>query len=155
MPIQFNTNPRTAIEAVLWILQNGVSDADAVWNALFAAEKYRLNHYGGPITGDNYIAVKGTAVPTWLNIATRLTDCKLGFRRDGDSLIAERAPNMDYLAEADIEALAHGVREYSAGFDGEKTPIPDGDETPILFEDLIEEEWLKEDLMWMSRSMVI
>ncbi|MCQ2562005.1 MAG: SocA family protein [Alphaproteobacteria bacterium] len=140
-----------------------------IWKILFSAEKYHLNKYGRPITGDRYIAMEYGTVPSWLYDASKIKRQGLGFYRDNNSLLAERVPVMDYFSETDLEALQHGVAEY-AGLDfiavrdkNHQEPCwkknyamrGDSDSAPIPFEDIIEEDWLREDLKVLSHSMVL
>ena len=169
MAIKFNMNTQKAIESVLWIIQNGESNMYNIWKVLFAAEKYHLNKYGRPITGDKYIAMEFGTVPSWLYDATKIKRQGIGFYRDNNLLLAERVPVMDYFSETDLEALKHGVAEY-AGLDfkavrnkNHQEPCwiknyanrGDSDSAPIPFEDIIEEDWLREDLKVLSHSMVL
>jgi len=167
MSIQFNMNRQRAIEAVLWVIQNGESDMYRIWKILFSAEKYHLNKYGCPITGDQYLAMKYGTVPRWLYEETKKENRDLSFfLKDGKSLIADRKPMMKYLSQSHIEALKYGFDEY-AGLDFDivmeknhrepswvKNYVCDK-RTPIPFEDIIEEDWLKEDLDLMSNYMVV
>jgi len=53
MAIKFKLNKRKAVEAVLWFIkEKKISNMYAIWKMLFAAEKYHLNTYGRPITGE-------------------------------------------------------------------------------------------------------
>lgn len=169
MPIVFNKNPQKAIEAVIWIIKNGESNMYNIWKILFDAEKYHLNTYGRPITGDKYMAMEFGTVPSWLYDAVKLKKQGLGFYKDGNSLIAERDPVLDYLSASDILALKHGLNEY-AGLSfsevmkknhkepaWEKNYAKRGDNecAPIPFEDMIEEDWLREDLAILAKDMVL
>lgn len=166
MPIQFNMNKQRAIEAVLWVIQNGESDMYRIWKILFSAEKYHLNKYGCPITGDQYLAMEYGTVPRWLYDETKTENRDLSFLKQDNSLIADRKPIMDYLSQSHIEALKHGFDEY-AGLDfnivkekNHREPswiknYVSNKRTPIPFEDIIEEDWLKEDLSIMSSYMVV
>jgi len=166
MPIQFNMNTQKAIESVLWIIQNGESDMYRIWKMLFSAEKYHINHHGCPITGDRYVAMDYGTVPEWLYSATKTEQCGMGFFRQDNSLIAERSPMMDYLSLSDVKALKYGFDEY-VGLDfnlvkeknhkelaWKKNHVSNSSKL-IPFEDIIEEEWLKEDLSFMASSMVL
>jgi hypothetical protein len=166
MPIQFNMNKQKAIESVLWLIQNGESDMYRIWKMLFSAEKYHINHHACPITGDRYLAMDYGTVPEWLYSATKTEQCGMGFFRQGNNLIAERSPMMDYLSISNVNALKHGFDEYvGLGFDtikeiNHKEPswkknYVNKRSTPIPFEDIIDEEWLKEDLSYMASSMVL
>jgi len=166
MPIQFNMNTQKATEAVLWIIQNGEHDMYKIWKILFSAEKYHINHHGCPITGDRYMAMDYGTVPEWLYSATKTEQSGMGFFRQNNSLVAERTPMMDYLSLSDVKALKHGFEEY-AGLDfntvkekNHKEPAwkknyVSNRSVPIPFEDIIEEDWLKEDLSFMASSMVL
>jgi uncharacterized phage-associated protein len=137
---------------------------------LFTAEKHSLNKYGYPITGDTYIAMKYGTVPSWLYKLTNKWHPGIGFIKCGNSFIAERKPIIDLLSEYDEKSLEHGYNEYSGLSFGEvkdknhKEPAwiknwemrEEGRESvPIPFEDLVEEDWLREDLKLTSRTMVI
>jgi len=169
MAIRFNMNTQKAIESVLWIIQNGESNMYNIWKILFAAEKYHINKYGRPITGDSYMALEFGTVPSWLYDATKIKRPGMGFIRNDNSLIAERNPMSDYLSQSDVEALNYGMNEY-AGLDFRSVKYKnheepawkknyalrgDNDSAPIPFEDIIEEDWLKEDLSIVAHSMVL
>jgi hypothetical protein len=166
MPIQFNMNTQTAIEAVLWIIQNGESNMYNVWKILFSAEKYHINNHGRPITGDTYMAMEFGTVPSWLYDATYTVSCGMGFFRQDYSLVAERCPKMDYLSQSDVKALRHGFDKYAGlGFNTVKEKNHEepawrknyvrNNVVPIPFEDIIEEDWLKDDLSVFSNSLVL
>jgi uncharacterized phage-associated protein len=160
-------NKQRAIEAVLWIIQNGESDMYRIWKILFSAEKYHLNKYGCPITGGQYLAMDYGTVPRWLYDETKAGNRDLSFfLKESKSLIADRKPMMDYLSQSHIEALKHGFDEYTGlDFDmikekNHKEPAWEKNyvrnrRTPIPFEDIIDEDWLKEDLAIVSSSMVV
>jgi len=169
MAIRFNMNTQKAVESVLWIIQNGESNMYNIWKILFAAEKYHINKYGRPITGDRYVAMEFGTVPSWLYDATKIKRPGMGFIRNANSLIAERNPMSDYLSQSDVEALNHGMNEY-AGLDFRSVKNKnheeqawkknyalrgDNDGAPIPFEDIIEEDWLKEELDVVAHSMVL
>jgi len=166
MPIRFNMNKQKAIEAVLWIIQNGEADMYRIWKMLFSAEKYHLNNHGRPITGDQYIAMEYGTVPSWLYDAAKTEKCGLGFFRKDNSLIAERGPMMDYLSQSDVKALKRGFDEY-AGLNFSSVMEKNhrepswkknrgiGNGTPIPFEDIIDEDWLKEELSLVAGNMVL
>jgi uncharacterized phage-associated protein len=167
--IRFNMNTQKAIEAVLWIIHKGESNMYNIWKVLFTAEQYHLNKYGRPITGDRYMAMEYGTVPSWLYDASKMKRQGLGFYKDNNSLIAERAPATAYLSKSDCKALEFGLKAYKGlGFKevmkkNHKEPAwiknynsrGDNDSAPIPFEDMIKEEWLKEDLYTLSANMVL
>ena len=169
MCIQFNMNTQKAIESVLWIIQKGESNMYNIWKILFAAEKYHLNRYGRPITGGRYVAMEFGTVPSWLYDASKIKRQGVGFFREDNSLVAERPPMEDYLSQSDVDALIYGLSEY-AGLDfnavkdkNHNEPAwqknydlrGNNDSVPIPFEDMIEEDWLKEELSILAKSMVL
>jgi len=166
MPIQFQINTQKAVEAVLWVIHSGESDMHKIWKVLYFAEKYHINNHGSPITGDIYLAMEHGTVPRWLYQETRTEKRGLGFFRCDNSLVAEREPKMDYLSQSDVNALKKGLEEYK-GLDfravrdkNHKEPAWSknyvyGMNNPIPFEDIIKEEWLREDLSIMASSMVL
>jgi hypothetical protein len=162
-------NTQKAIESVLWIIQNGESNMYNVWKVLFSAEKYHLNKYGCPITGDRYVAMEFGTVPSWLYDAAKIKRQGIGFFKDAHSLVAERVPMVDYLSQSNLEALNYGLSEY-AGLDFKSVKDKNHEElawkknyalrggnesAPIPFEDIIEEDWLKEELALVANAMVL
>jgi len=166
MAIRFNMNTKTAIEALLWVIQRGESNIYNIMKILYASEKYHLNTYGRPIFGDKYIAMKFGTVPSWIYEATKYGDSSLGFIKVDDNILqANRESNLDYLSESDIEALEHGFNEYTGkSFDEvlkknheeiawKRAYISrgNGNSADIMFEDMIDEEWLIDDLTVMGQ----
>ncbi|GBU21174.1 hypothetical protein R80B4_01063 [Fibrobacteres bacterium R8-0-B4] len=166
MPIQFNMNTQKAIESVLWIIRRGESNMYNIWKILFSAEKYHLNTYGRPITGDKYMAMEYGTVPGWLYETAKLERQGMGFFKHGNTLIAEREPMPEYFSISDFEALQHGFDEY-AGLNFGEVLKKNHEEpawkknhamygcTPIPFEDFVDEEWLKEDLASLGYNMCL
>jgi uncharacterized phage-associated protein len=159
MAIKFNMNKQKAIECILWIIQRGESNMYNIWKILFSAEKYHLNNYGRPITGDDYIAMKHGTVPSWLYEEAKNNNLR-GIVKGGNTLYAERLPITKLFSESDEIALEHGYNEY-AGLDFDAVEAKNHKEpaweknwkkrgmlksVPIPFEDLITEGWLLEDL---------
>jgi len=166
MAIRFNMNTQKAIECVLWLIQRGESNMYNIWKMLYVAEKYSLNKYGGPITGDDYFAMDFGTVPRWLYDATKIKQEEISFYRENNLLRAKRPPEEGYLADFNIEALEHGFKEY-AGLDFEavkkknhedsawKKNYTPNTSTFIPFEDIIEEDWVKKDLDGVAYNMVL
>ena len=169
MCIRFNINTQKSIEALIWVVQRGESNLYNVMKILFAADKYHLNTYGRPVTGDRYLAMEYGTVPDWIYNATRVKKPGIGFTRAGNTLGAERGCDLALMSESDVEALEFGYGEY-AGKDfndvkkknhAERSWLkakedPMGGPAPeIRFEDMIDEEWLIKDLRGMASLMVI
>ncbi|MDR2732285.1 MAG: SocA family protein [Fibromonadaceae bacterium] len=165
-------NTQKAIECVLWLIQRGRSDSYNMYNIfkmLYEAEKYHLNTYGRPITGDNYMAMEHGTVPSWIYDQTENRSARIGFLRYEKILVAERKPITKFFSKSDIKALEHGYNEYAGlSFNAvrdknHKEPAwkknyelrGDSKRAPIPFEDLINEDWLKEELETTSSTMVL
>ncbi|MCL2282183.1 MAG: Panacea domain-containing protein [Fibromonadales bacterium] len=171
MAIEFKLNERKAIESVIWLIQRGQNNMYWVWKMLFAAEKYHLNKYGRPITGDTYMAMQRGTVPRWLYKGSGKAKEKYqGFSKNGVLLASERGYIRKFFSKTDIEALEFGYDEYKnlKTFD----EVQDKNhkemawkknwkkrgvrkEVPIPFEDFIDEAWLIEELKWKSHLMAI
>jgi uncharacterized phage-associated protein len=169
MPIKFNINTQKAVESLLWVIKKGESNIYNIMKILFAAEKYHLNTYGRPITGDKYIAMEYGTVPSWIFDATKLERPCLGFIKVENTLTADREPDLNYFSESDIEALEKGFNEY-AGKSFSEVLKKNHDEiawknayekrgsnnsADIDFEDMIEEDWLIKDLTYLAPHMAL
>lgn len=180
MRIQFNINNRKAIEVILWILhKDNTIDLYKLMKVLFHADWVSVNKYGAPITGDNYLAMMYGTVPDviynclikkdplYLEDAL-LDENSLPFDLIGNKLLAKRLPIInEYLSIADIECLELGVIEY-AGLSFEEIKNKNHSvkawqetyqKTPNSFidwYDLIEEQYLKDDLLdgWANHVVI-
>lgn len=141
---------------------------------LFYADCYHLNKYMRPVTGDKYIAMPHGTVPELAyGILGRdeLLMCNLElevfpFRHLGKHFYAgTREYNSRYLSESDIEALQKGYSEYadlSFGVVKKKNhehkaytkAMREGNKY-IMFEDLIYDEEVIEDLRENSQYVVV
>ena len=171
MNIRFNINTQKAVETVLWVIERGESNVYNIMKILFAADKFHLNKHGRPVTGDRYVAMEFGTVPSWIYDATKLKESKIGFIKKDMLLEAEprRKANMELMSESDIEALEHGFNEYAKlSFKRvleknhkerawilarERSPLSEAPD--MLFEDMIDEKWLVDDLSEMSQFVVI
>ncbi|MDR0515948.1 MAG: SocA family protein [Fibromonadaceae bacterium] len=168
MAIEFKLNERKAVEAVLWLIQRGETSMYHIWKMLFEAEKYHLNKYERPITGDTYMAMEHGTVPKWLYMDA-CEQSNMDFVRSGKYLRAKRLPITSMLSESDIEALEIGYKKYT-GFDfngvrdiNHKEPAWKKNEkklrilkyVDIPFEDIVEDALLREDLKKTARITVI
>jgi len=136
----------------------------------FAADKYLLNKYAWPVTGDTYVAMRFGTVPSWTYAATRRKG--LGFARDGNTLRLNpgRVCDLDQLSESDVEALEYGYKQY-AGKNFQTVLLknhreqawlkaierdPEAKATEIMFEDMITNKpWLLDDLREFEINVVV
>jgi uncharacterized phage-associated protein len=166
MPIQFNFNKQKSIESILWLIQKGESNMYNILKMLFEAEKYHLNKYGRPITGDDYYAMDFGIVPTETYRMIRDDLSRGSFCKEENNMIKLREANLSHLSKSDVKALTHGYDKY-AGLDFNQVMIKNHEESAwkkyyiqgtsnrIPFEILIEEEWLKDDLATTAHNMVL
>jgi uncharacterized phage-associated protein len=168
MEIQFNINTQKVIEAVLWIIQKEESNMYNIFKILFSADKYHLNTYGRPVTGDTYIAMDYGPVPSWLYDEAKSGGSSLGFSNKNNIFTANRRPNMYYLSESDEEALNYGYEEYagksfdevldkSHTYECWQRQYARGKNMPIPLDTMIDDDkdWLKKDLALFGSCMVI
>ena len=102
MAIKFKLNKRKAAEAVLWFIEEKkINDMYTIFKMLFAAEKYHLNTYGRPITGEIYRAMEYGTVPKWIYFEA-CEQFGIGFVKVGTELRAERSCIKDFFSETDI-----------------------------------------------------
>jgi len=172
MVIRFTINKEKAIEALIWIIQKGEANVYNAMKILFAADKYHLNRYGRPVTGDRYVAMRFGTVPSWIYDATKDPKPGGGFVRKDTALKREPRRTFDrrWFSESDMEALEHGFKEY-AGKDFQTVLLknhrekawrravernPDAPVSDILFEDMIlGKKWLIQDLLETGPMTVI
>lgn len=122
MHIRFKSNPRKALEVILWLAnkQPGI-DFHSILKILFFADVYHLNEYGRPIIGDTYNALPyGPVAQTTYDILKNdplardaLGESELPFDvYNGFQVRAKRNPDLDEMSESDIEALENAFEEY-------------------------------------------
>jgi hypothetical protein len=86
----------------------------------FEADKYHLNKYARPVTGDVYIAMPYGTVPSSIKdfiAGDELALASIGieeypFSKDGHFVKMKRNPRMDFLSQSDVEALDIGITQY-------------------------------------------
>jgi uncharacterized phage-associated protein len=169
MRIKFTMNERKTVEAIVWIVRRGERNLYNIMKILFAADKWHLNTYTRPVTGDRYVAMRHGTVPSFAYSVTKLSG--LGFSVEDNMLSADegRVPDMEQFSESDVEALEHGYGEYASltfaqvqdKNHEEKAWVlarkrEPGSEAPdIWFEDMIEDPDLFEHLDGIAQFVVI
>ena len=169
--IRFTFNPQKAVEAIIWIIRRGESNIYNILKIFYEADKYHLNKYVRPVTGDHYVAMQFGTVPSGIYDLTKNPPEKTGFTKHGNRLKADKGREvyLGLFSESDFEALEHGFKEYSGlGFKAvvhknhrenawikavERTPK--AEVSPILFEDMINEQWMVEDLQELGHCISI
>lgn len=118
--IRFNPNFEKCIEAVLYLLsKQQETNLYNLMKELFSADKFHLNTYGRPVTGDTYVRMPKGTVPSAIldmlkgnSYALAEVGAVMPVKQNGFMLTPLRGPNMDLLSETDIEALDHGFTDY-------------------------------------------
>ena len=129
MQIRFKPNPQKIIEAITWVAQRlPGSSRYTVLKTLFYADKYHLQRYGRPVTGDTYIKMAaGPVASLAYDLIKRSeylpTDLLLAADNAFDSAVtgdkyppveAKRAPDMEWFSGTDIDCLEESAA-YCAG----------------------------------------
>ena len=129
MQIRFKANPQKIIEAIAWIAQRlPGSSRYIILKTLFYADKFHLQKYGRPVTGDTYIKMAaGPVASLAYDLIKRSeylpTDLLLAADNAFDSadtgskyppVEAKRAPDMEWFSVTDIECLEESAA-YCAG----------------------------------------
>jgi len=165
--IWFNMNKAKAIECVLWLIERGETNMYNIWKMLFTAEKYSLNNYGVPITGDTYYAMKYGTVPHKLYNIAKNTKHGVGFHKEGkDRLVPEKLYEDGWLSDSDLVSMEVGFNEYKDMSFSQvekknhkercwKKNYSENTSKPIPFEDIIEKKWVLEDLRGVAHLMVL
>lgn len=113
--IRFKFNRRKAIETILYLAKR-VSDSDiyGICKLLYLSDKTSLEKYGRFIFGDTYCAMKAGATPSKAyDLLKESADTDIdGITREGDSIIATRDANLDYLSESDVECLDQIIAQW-------------------------------------------
>lgn len=112
----FRENQTT--HAILFILEKmgGVCDFHKLFKILYFADQKHLVQYGRPITGDTYIAMMNGPVPSVaydLLKSLRKTEANSPFFevRDNIRVHKKRSPDIEELAETDMECLLASIDE--------------------------------------------
>lgn len=177
--ISFNINYNNIIAAILYVINkmNGKVNKYNLMKIIFAADKYHLNKYGRPVTGDYYISMEYGTVPSniknmidgnnrdyYLNIL-QIDDYPFKVSNEKRNYFIESniKPNMDYLSQSDTEALDNGISEYAyLSFEevmeknhNEKCWQETELNTRIPFEKIIDDKEIVEYLRTYSKSIVL
>ena len=166
--IKFQFNRQKAIETVLYLSNKeyGISRMRLL-KYIFFADLYHLNKYGRPILGDYYVAMKnGPVLSKLYNLIKKSCDA---FDVVDDKLVMpKRSSDLEYLSASDIEALEYAFNQYSQyrTFDISdmtheipewvmaRTREPKSNNPKMYWENMIEDEELKEKLMEYSGAIV-
>lgn len=120
MSIKFNVNAYKAVEVIVY-LANKKPDMTQYYfmKMVFYADKYHINKYGIPITGDNYIKMSNGPVPSFILDAIHLNGSRLThdiykaiqesleFHKRGKLIYTspKRKADMNFLSKSNIECL--------------------------------------------------
>jgi uncharacterized phage-associated protein len=124
MDTRFNMQKGKVINSILFLLDKlgGQSDLHKIFKILYFADQKHLVSFGVPITGDFYIAMENGPVPS------KIYDMLKAIRGDsffgnivpeyrelldvkGRIIILKKSPDLDELAESNIECLLTAFKE--------------------------------------------
>ncbi|HUW46195.1 MAG TPA: Panacea domain-containing protein [Dehalococcoidia bacterium] len=114
--IAFDFNEPKAIETILY-LANRISHSFKykICKMVYLADKTSLEKYGRLIFGESYSAMKEGATPSksYDLLKQIAEECTNDLRVKGNSVVALRDANLDYLSESDIECLDQTIAIYN------------------------------------------
>ena len=113
--IAFKFDKTKATEAILYLAQR-ISEHDiyGICKLLYLADKTSLEKYGRFIFGETYYAMVNGATPSNAydlikNVAIEPID---DFKLEGNDVIPQRDPDLNYLSKSDIECLDLIIKIY-------------------------------------------
>lgn len=127
MKIRYRANPRKLLEALVWVTENcPKSYYHFILKTLFYADKFHLQKYGRPVTGDVYIKMPYGPVPSLAydmlkqneNLPAQVLDevqAALEVSKDGKyaAVSARRSPNFGVFSGTDLECLKDALNSCS------------------------------------------
>lgn len=176
--IKFKMNHQKSIEVILYLLSKNEGkgmNRYAILESIFAADKYHLNEYARPVTGDSYIKMEYGVVPSVIYdylkndsyLLSSIEDIDYPFHEDiknrRNIIAIGRSYNDELLSESDIEALDYGFKEYGQlSFEDiknknhqEKCWLETQDNSKIDFALIIDDQEIIDDLKENSYSIVL
>lgn len=110
--IKFELNQNKAMQTILWLLNKkpGICKYNLM-KVMFSADEYHINHFGRPIYGEKYYALKYGTIPSFMKDLLEIEQ-NVPFFHDGNKFYTNAVANEDVFSETDLEALAHGLTEY-------------------------------------------
>ena len=131
MQIRFKANPQKIIEAIVWIARRlPGSSRYLVIKTLFYADKFHLQRYGRPVTGDTYIKMAAGPVPSLAYDLMKRSDylppellLEADYAFDNADnggkyppIEAKREPNEEWFSGTDLQCLEEAAA-YCSGKD--------------------------------------
>lgn len=166
--IKFNFNRLKANEVILFLSNKdkGISKMRLL-KFLFFADLYHLQKFGRPIVGDRYVAmVRGPVLSEVYNMIKRSGK---DYDVEKNTIFPKRQADLNEFSKSDIEALEYAFNQYSQ-YETEKLSElthkekcwlnavdrePKSKNAEILWEDMINDPEILEELKENSRIMVI
>lgn len=112
--IKFTRNTEKAQQCLIWILNKkpGISKYH-IMKIMFAADCYHLDHYGRPIYGEKYVAMRYGTVPSFMKDLLDIKSNMPFMECSPNCYVTNCAVNYDVFSETDLEALEKGVCDYA------------------------------------------
>lgn len=119
--IKYRANPTKIIEAIVFIADKCRDNSVyTVVKTLFYADKYHLQKYGRPVTGDTYIKMPYGPVPSMAYDILKFNDflppallaqAHNSFSKEELKIIAERTPDLEVFSQTDIDCLSEALNK--------------------------------------------
>ena len=108
--VRFSFDREKALEVILYIAQKAqLNDKYHIVKILFLADKEHLSKYGRFICGDHYVKMEYGPTPSGTYDIVKRRNRE--FRCEGDNLIPNRHPNMEFFSKTDIECLDNAIQQ--------------------------------------------
>lgn len=119
--IKFTINPDKAFNAVLYVIEKagGRINKYNLLKVIFEADKYHLNKYARPVTGDRYVKMEFGTVPSMIYDLVKVNPItqaigNIPLKRQQHDIISATPPDLELFSESDIEALDAGFSKYGS-----------------------------------------
>jgi uncharacterized phage-associated protein len=127
MKIRYRANPKKLLEALVWITENcPKSHYHFILKTLFYADKFHLQRYGRPVTGDVYVKMSYGPVPSLAydmlkrneNLPISVLDAvqsSLDVHHKGKypAFSAKRRPDVNVFSGTDLECMKEALASCS------------------------------------------
>ncbi len=166
--IEFGFNKEKANEVILYLsYRDEWMSKMRLLKFVFFADLYHINHYGRPILGDKYVAMKnGPVLSKLYDMLKQSTDDYEVINRK--LIRPHRDANLDYLSKSDIEALNYALNQYSQyetlklsdlsheyqAWQIARNSEPNSNNPDMLWENMIEDREIIEELEENSNAIV-
>ena len=117
MPVQFEFQPEKSLAVATYLASRSGETMYTILKMVYVADRFHLERYGRPITGDRFIAMKEGACPSKIYDSMKVLrgECNTNYLPDSEKYLAvdptthdvsvKDLPSIDVLSASDIECL--------------------------------------------------